>query len=103
MSTPSVLRTSAPTGVAWSRTLGAWRPDGSAGITAILVLILGFMVLYPIGTVVNMSFKPDGLDSMWSLAAWSRAWNEPGLMASIWNTLKVVAATQGIALPIAVA
>jgi len=102
MSTPSVLRTGAPTGGARSRFLGAWRMDGSAGITALLVCVFGFMVLYPIGTVVNMSFKPEGLDSVWSLAAWGRAWSEPGLVTSIINTLEVVAVTQLISMPIAV-
>ena len=76
------LSIGAPVGGAWSRFAGAWRLDGSVAITAILVCVLGFMVLYPIGTVVNMSFKPDGLDSIWSLDAWGRAWNEPGLVVS---------------------
>ena len=101
MSTPSVLRSERPLGGARSRFANAWRLDGSATITAILVCVFGFMVLYPIGTVVNMSFKPGGLDAVWSLAAWGRAWAEPGLVTSIVNTLEVVLATQAISLPIA--
>jgi iron(III) transport system permease protein len=102
LSTPTIARTEAPIGGAWSRLANAWKLDGSATITAILVCVFGFMVLYPIGTVIGMSFKPGGLDSVWSMAAWGRAWSEPGLVTSIINTLKVVAVTQSIALPVAV-
>jgi iron(III) transport system permease protein len=84
------------------RRFAPWRLDGSTAFTAALVVVLGGLALYPIGTVVSMSLRPAGLDGPLGLAAWPAAFAEPGLVTSIWNTFKVVGATQVIALPLAI-
>ncbi len=81
---------------------GPWRLDASSGFTLALIAVLGGLVLYPIGTVITMSLHPGGLEAPLGLAAWPAAFAEPGLVTSIWNTFKVVGATQGIALPLAI-
>jgi iron(III) transport system permease protein len=81
---------------------GPWRVEPSTLFTAALVCVLGFLVLYPIVTVISMSLRPDGLDGPLGLETWPRAMAEPGLVVSIWNTAKVVFATQAIALPLAI-
>ena len=66
---------------------------------AIALLAVGFLVLYPIGTVFWLTFA--GGSTVSGTIPWQEAFNTPGLVTSILNTLKVVAATQIIALPIA--
>jgi len=93
----------APSPGALSRIVGSWRADGSAGLTLLLLCVLGFLVLYPIGTVISISLHPDAVnEGRVGLGAWTQAFAEPGLLLSILNTLKVVTITQLIALPTAV-
>ncbi|MGE0747280.1 MAG: ABC transporter permease [Rhodospirillales bacterium] len=89
-------------GQAYARIVRAWRAHGGEAPIVLLVLVLGFLVLYPIGSVVLNSVIPGGaLDSV-GIAAWGTAFADPGLAESIVNTLKVVGATQAIALPLAI-
>ena len=72
-------------------------------LIALVVLAVAFLVLYPIGTVIGLTFFPDSTTGgVFGTIPWQRAFEEPGMLASVVNTLKVVAATQGIALPVAV-
>jgi iron(III) transport system permease protein len=89
-------------GAAWTRSWMALRADPSAGLTLLLVLILGFLVLYPIGTVIAVSLVPDAVEGAVSSEAWQQAMSQPGLTRSIFNTLAVVLATQAISLPLAI-
>ena len=95
----------APAGVAadgaYARIVRAWRIDRSRLPLVLLVLVLGFMVLYPIGAVVINSVLPDSTFGGMGLGVWNAAFAEPGMVVAITNTLKVVAVTQGTALPVA--
>ena len=87
---------------AYARIARAWRVDRSHLPLVILVLVLGFTVLYPLGAVVINSVLPDSTFGGLGLGVWSAAFAEPGMVEAITNTLKVVAWTQGLSLPIAV-
>lgn len=79
-----------------------WRVDRSQLPMIILVLILGFTVLYPLGAVVMNSILPDSTFGGLGLGVWGAAFSEPGMVEAITNTLKIVAWTQGTSLPIAI-
>lgn len=79
-----------------------WRFDRSYFMVGALVLILGFLVLYPIGAVVVNSLMPGSVFEGMGLTAWTSAFNQPGMVQSIINTFKVVATNNTIGLPIAI-
>lgn len=85
--------------VSWLATI--WRQNRTSILMTILVLVLGFMVIYPIGSVVISSFLDDTTGAV-TLGAWQGAFLQPGMLQSVLNTVKVVSAVQLIALPIAV-
>jgi len=93
---------------ALSPTLGGTRasPRLSFRIQPVMVgaltLVLGFMVLYPIGAVLVNSLLPSQTFGSAGFVTWSKAFQDPDVLVSIWNTLKVQAATQGISLPVAI-
>jgi iron(III) transport system permease protein len=68
-----------------------------------LTFVLGFMVLYPIGAVLVNSLLPSSTFDSAGFATWSKAFQDRDVLVSVWNTLKVQFATQGISLPAAVA
>ncbi len=76
------------------------RRNQSAIALAAMVLVVGFLVLSPIGIILVKAFR--GTDGGFSLEAWLRAFSEPGLTRSIVNTIGVVIATQLISTPIAI-
>ena len=78
----------------------ALRRNQAAITLTLMVLILGAIVLSPIGIIVVKAFR--GADGGFSLEAWIRAFSEPGLTRSIINTISVVIATQLISTPIAI-
>jgi iron(III) transport system permease protein len=73
-----------------------------AALVTALVLVLAFLVLYPIGAVLVNSFLPSSVFRGAGLATWRAAFADPGIVAAILNTAKVQAATQGISLPLAI-
>ena len=83
--------------------LRLWRANATSILVALLVCAVAFLVLYPIGTIVQLTFFSDNPNQLFGTIPWQRAFDEPGVLHSVINTLKVIAATQGIALPIAVA
>jgi iron(III) transport system permease protein len=90
----------------WPSPLGwlvdAWRFDRAKLVIGLLVLVLGFVVLYPIGSVIYIGLHPAGGDAPAGFGAWTEAFREPGMLTSILNTVKVVSATQAIGLPAAI-
>jgi len=71
-------------------------------LTALLLGSVAFLVLYPIGTVVMLTFLPSDLSGVFGNIPWYRAFEEPGMTQSVINTIKVVVAVQAISMPIAV-
>ena len=82
------------------RTLNA----GTIGALLLLVA-LGFVVLYPVGLVVLQSFDvaDPGQARQWSLQGWQAALSEPLLRSSLLNTLLLTLVKQVITLPLAIA
>ncbi|NQU68954.1 MAG: iron ABC transporter permease [Rhodospirillales bacterium] len=102
LSPASSIPSSPGDGGAYARIVNAWRIDRSHWPLVILVLVLGFMVLYPIGAVVINSMLPDSTFAGMGMGVWAAAFSEPGMVEAITNTFKVVVMTQGTSLPIAI-
>ena len=85
-----------------ARIARTWRAAAGQYPIAVLVLVLGFLVLYPIGAVVFNSLLAGGPGEAVGFSAWQEAFREPGLVRSITNTFKVQLVTQGISLPAAI-
>ena len=69
----------------------------------LLIGAIGFLVLYPIGSVLVNGLIPGAGTGGRSVAAvWHAAFAQPGLAKSILNTLAVVALTEAIAFPVAI-
>lgn len=86
----------------YGRIVRAWRMDRSQFPMAILVFVLGFLVLYPIGAVLVNSLVPGTTFGGMGLSDWAETFADAGMVESIVNTIKVVVAVQGIALPTAI-
>jgi iron(III) transport system permease protein len=72
----------------------------SAGLICTIVLVVvGFVVIYPIALLLLKSFDIGALGAKpaFGLANWAAALDEPGLRAAIVNTLTLTAARQAIA------
>ncbi len=79
------------------------RPEPIEIVMYALVAGLGFLVLYPLGSVVLNSVFPPAVGGHGTsvIRAWREAFAEPGLWQSIVNTFKVVGATTAISFPLA--
>jgi iron(III) transport system permease protein len=73
-----------------------------ATLVGALVIILAFLVLYPILAVVINSLLPSRVFQSQGLATWRSAFADADVVTAIFNTLKVQFATQGISLPVAI-
>ena len=82
--------------------LRLYRAHTAQVLLFVVLCAVAFLVLYPIGTIVHLTFFGENALGVFGTIPWQRAFEEPGMVKSILNTLKVVAATQGIALPIAI-
>jgi iron(III) transport system permease protein len=72
-----------------------------AGFT---LCFLALVVLYPVAILVANSFlisKPHEA-TRWGFDAWRFAVTDPGMLRSLWNTLLVAVARQGLSLPLAI-
>lgn len=72
-------------------------------VVAFTLLLLAFVVLYPIVLLLFYSFivtKPYEA-TQFGLSAWRFAISDPGMLKSMWNTVVVAVLRQGIAFPIA--
>jgi iron(III) transport system permease protein len=79
-------------------------PPGSlqAVLVGALVIVLAFLVLYPILAVVVNSLLPSKVFQSQGFATWRAAFADSDVVTAVLNTLKVQAATQGISLPVAI-
>jgi len=73
-------------------------------IMAALIIGFGFWIIYPIFLTLLMSFNaaPLGMDPVWTLQNWGKAWADPGLLSSLWNTIMIYLLNTGIGFPIAI-
>ncbi|HEX4194595.1 MAG TPA: ABC transporter permease subunit, partial [Stellaceae bacterium] len=73
-----------------------------AMLVGALVIVLAFLVLYPILAVVINSLLPSKVFQSQGLSTWRSAFADADVLTAILNTLKVQLATQGISLPVAI-
>lgn len=69
---------------------------------ALLLAAIAFLVLYPIASIVLLTFKPAELPDVFGTIPWSQAFSEPGIVQSMLNTFYVVLASQTISMPLAI-
>src|SRR5690242_17376928 len=72
-----------------------------ATLVGALVIVLAFLVLYPILAVVINSLLPSRVFQSQGLSTWRSAFADADVVTAIFNTLKVQLGTQGISLPVA--
>ena len=81
----------------------SWLPpmDGGTAIMAVLIGFMGFYVLYPLTLIVINSFNTATIaePEVYGLDAWRKAFAEPGIWRSLWNSIKIGIVLQIIALP----
>ena len=87
-------------GLAWL--LRRLRMDRAEIATGIVFAAVAFLVLYPIGSVVYLTFLPNSMAAVFGTIPWYRAYAEPGMLQSVINTIEVVVAVQAISMPIAI-
>jgi iron(III) transport system permease protein len=84
----------------------AWLPrlDGGILIMALLIGAMGFYVLYPLILILINSFNVSTIAEppAYGLQAWREAFSEPGILRSLWNSVKIGIALQVIALPLGI-
>jgi iron(III) transport system permease protein len=73
-----------------------------ATLVGALVIVLAFLVLYPILAVVINSLLPSRVFQSQGLSTWRSAFADADVVTAIFNTLKVQLGTQGISLPAAI-
>lgn len=74
-------------------------------IMAVLILFFGFYVIYPIVLIFIQSFNIAGVVTgsyEFSLENWRKAFAEPGILESLWNTIFIFFAYTAISFPLAV-
>lgn len=74
-------------------------------IMAVLILFFGFYVIYPIVLIFIQSFNIAGVvlgSYEFSFENWRRAFAEPGILESLWNTIFIFFAYTAISFPLAV-
>ena len=88
------------------RVRGFRMPPTSAYIMAIVLIVLGFYLIWPVLLLVINSFdaRADWFvgDRQWGLQHWRDAWSTPGLVGSLGNSIMIWAFVVGISFPIAV-
>jgi iron(III) transport system permease protein len=82
--------------------LRLYRAHTAQILLAVVAAVVAFLVLYPIGTIIELTFWGDNPNQVFGTIPWHRAFEEPGMVTSVFNTFKVVGANQAIALPIAI-
>ena len=88
------------------RVRGFRMPPTSAYIMAVVILLLGFYLIWPALLIVINSFDA-GVDWFvgereWGLQHWRDAWSTPGLLVSLGNSMMIWAFVMGISFPVAV-
>src|ERR687897_2001104 len=84
----------------------AWLPplNGGTLLMALLIGVMGFYVLYPLVLILINSFNVATIAEppAYGLQAWKDAFSEPGIVRSLWNSVKIALVLQIIALPLGI-
>src|SRR5690349_16814621 len=78
--------------------------DGMAVLTIVLLLVVGFVVLYPILLLALNSFRVGvfGQTTTWGVDNWVAAFSQPRIVNALKNTLSLALTRQAIAILIGV-
>ncbi len=70
----------------------------------LLIGCLAFYIVYPLVLILSNSFNVAamGAPPVYGLQAWKEAFGDPGIWASLWNTVKVAVATNALVFPVGV-
>ncbi len=81
-------------------------PPTSAYVMAVVLLVLGFYLIWPVLLLIINSFdaRPDWFvgQRQWGLQHWRDALSTPGLLVSLGNSVMIWALVVGISFPVAV-
>jgi iron(III) transport system permease protein len=88
----------------------AWLADwkgslnGGAILMALLIGVMGFYVVYPLVLILINSFNIATIAEppLYGLKAWREAFSEPGILRSLWNSVKIGVVLQIVALPLGI-
>jgi iron(III) transport system permease protein len=84
----------------------AWRfpLNGGTLLMALLIGVMGFYVIYPLVLILINSFNIATIAEppAYGLQAWKEAYSEPGILRSLWNSIKIGIVLQLIALPLGI-
>jgi iron(III) transport system permease protein len=84
----------------------AWLPplDGGTLLMVLLTGAMGFYVLYPLALILINSFNVATIAEppAYGLQAWRDAFSDPGIVRSLWNSVKIALVLQIIALPLGI-
>jgi iron(III) transport system permease protein len=80
------------------------RLDPQTVICSVALAALVIMVIYPLALVIINSFQlaRPGQDTEWSIRAWQVALGDERILGTIWNTISLALARQGIALAVGI-
>lgn len=88
------------------RVRGFRMPPTSAYVMAVVLLLLGFYLIWPVLLLVINSFdaRADWFvgEREWGLQHWRDAWATPGLVSSLGNSIMIWMLVVGISFPVAV-
>jgi iron(III) transport system permease protein len=81
-----------------------FRMDGMVLLTIVLLLVVGFVVLYPIVLLAVNSFRVGvfGQASTWGIENWAAAFSQPRIVSALQNTLSLAFTRQAISIFIGV-
>lgn len=80
------------------------RPSTGTFVISVLILVLGFYVLYPVLLILINSFNIAGIaqDPHWSLDNWRIAFSKPEIWESLGNTFLVYVSYTVVSFPLAI-
>lgn len=85
---------------------GSWRASLNGGVVLMALLIgaMGFYILYPLILILINSFNVATIAEppVYGLKAWREAFSEPGILRSLWNSIKIGIVLQVVALPMGI-
>jgi iron(III) transport system permease protein len=95
-----------PSGLGLLARLAAWRGPFNGGVVLMAVLIgaMGFYVIYPLVLILINSFNVATIAEppAYGFKNWVEAFSEPGILRSLWNSVRVGVMLQLVALPLGI-
>jgi iron(III) transport system permease protein len=86
--------------------LAGWKGSLNGGVIlmALLIGVMGFYVVYPLVLILINSFNIATIAEppVYGLKAWTEAFSEPGILRSLWNSIKIGVVLQIVALPLGI-